>query len=164
MPVAPTFQNMQLISTEPYLVGDKKYVDVYNPNNKKTRMVRWYSETEYAKLYGKKIAAKELERKKETKEWNMRKARGFSEGPILVIRNNTPNDETWLKQSIARYAVGIGWHFISTDILPEDRPPHFKYLLLGWNEFKEDDYTPKDPTRIAEILNKKYRENKFINI
>lgn len=154
--VAPSFKDYKIESEKPYLVGNKYYIDVRNPKNDRIRMVRWYTEKEYARLYSKK--------EKKEQVWNMKHARGFDKGPILVIRGNTPADEDWLKLSIARYAVGIGWHFISTDILPDNRPPHFKYILLGWNEFKEDDTHPKDAAILADIIAEKYKEGKFIDI
>lgn len=154
--VAPSYQKYKMESDKPYLVGDKYYVDVRHPDTKRVRMVRWYSDKEYARLYSKKEKTPEV--------WNMKHARGFDKGPILVIRGNTPADEDWLRLSIARYAVGIGWHFISTDTLPDNRPPHFKYILLGYNEFKEDEYHPKDAAILADIISKKYKEGKFIDI
>ena len=73
-------------------------------------------------------------------------------------------DEEWLKTSCARYAVGIGWHIISTDIFPADAPAHFKYLLLSWDEFKADDRHAKKATELAEILNKKAKNKEWIKI
>ena len=45
---------------------------------------------------------------------------------ILVIRGNKAADEDWLRESVARYAVGIGWYIASTDIFPDDAPEHLR--------------------------------------
>lgn len=67
-------------------------------------------------------------------------------------------DEEWLKHSCARYAVGIGWHIVSTDTFPEDAPKH---LILGWDEFRNgDDRHMKKP---AAILDKKAKNKEWIN-
>jgi hypothetical protein len=80
-----------------------------------------------------------------------------------VVRNNKPADEDWLKLSAARYATGIGWYFPSTTTLPNDAPSHFKYLLLGWNEFRDgDDNHMKKPSDIMAILSKKASKKEWV--
>ena len=154
--VAPSFHNYKMISTEPFLKDNcKLYVTVEHPNTGNKRDVRWYTDAEYAKAYGKKEKAEE--------NWDMKHARGFDAGPILVIRNNRPEDEPWLRDSCARYAMGIGWYIISTDTLPADAPKNFKYLLLGWNEFRDgNDHIQKKPTVLAEILTKKAKNREWV--
>ena len=156
--VAPSFQAMKFVS-EVYIKNGKQYIDVKNEKTGNTRSVRWYTDTEFAKNYGKKLEDGE------DKGWNnLKHTRGFDKGPILVIRGTLSTDEKWLKTSCARYAVGIGWHIISTDIFPADAPAHFKYLLLSWDEFKVDDRHAKKATELAEILNKKAKNKEWIKI
>lgn len=156
MPVAPSFQNFIKLSN-PYIKNGKAYIKIRNPKKSTEREVRWYDEAEYAKIYGKKLI-------NTSKGYaNLKETRGFKNGPILVIRNNREEDEEWLRQSVARYAVGIGWYVPSTEVFPNDAPPHFKYLLLGWNEFKnEDDFHMKEPTTLLEILKKKARNKEWV--
>lgn len=156
MPTSPSFQSYKMISTEPFRKENcKLYVTVQNPNTGNNRDVRWYSDEEYAKLYGRK--------EKITDNWDMKHARGFDNGPILVIRCNRPEDEPWLRASAARYAMGIGWYFASTDTLPENIPKNFKYILLSWKEFRDgNDYIAKKPTVLAEIINQKARDKKWV--
>ena len=157
MPTAPSFKDYKCLS-EPFSKNGKMYIRVEHPNTHNTRDVRWYSDTEYAKIYG----------KQEVKQdgWdNLKFTRGFSKGPILVIRNVRPADEEWCKASCARYAVGIGWHIVSTDTIPDDAPKHFKFLLLGWNEFRlGDDRHMKSPNALSEILDAKARKKEWISI
>lgn len=154
--VAPSFKDFSIVK-EQYIKDGKYYVDVKNPRTGTVRSVRWYTDTEYAKNYGKKLSD-------DNANWNMKHARGFDNGPILVIRNIRSTDEEWLKHSCARYAVGIGWYIVSTETFPNDAPSHFKYLILGWDEFKADDHHPKKPTELAAILDKKAKNKEWIKI
>lgn len=155
--VAPSFKEFAIVK-EQYIKNGKYYVDVKNPKTGTVRSVRWYSESEYAKNYGKQ--------EKSDDGWDgLKHARGFDNGPILVIRNNKSTDEEWLKRSCARYAIGIGWHIVSTDTFPEDAPKHLKFLLLGWQEFRDgDDRHMKKPTELAVILDKKAKNKEWVNI
>lgn len=161
MPVAPSFEAYKRITDEPFMKNGKLYITVEHPNTKNKRDVRWYSETEFAKAYGKK-----LQDNPDPDYWKgLKQCRGFSKGPILVIRRNLPSDEEWLRASVARYAVGIGWFITSDDEFPDNAPEHFKYLLLGWNEFKlNDDFHMKPAAELAEILDKKARNGEWVNI
>lgn len=157
--VAPSFENYKRISNEPFLKNGKYYVTVEHPNTGNHRDVRWYNELEYAKAYGKKLV--DVDKGYD----NLKSVRGFSKGPILVIRRNRPEDEEWLRSSIARFAVGIGWYIMSDTTFPEDAPKHFKYLLLGWNEFRDgDDRHMKKPEVLAELLNQKAKNREWVNM
>lgn len=95
----------------------------------------------------------------------LKHARGFDNGPILVIRGNKAADEDWLRASVARYAVGIGWYIASTDIFPDDAPEHLKYLLLGWDEFRDgDDRHMKKPAELSTILDRKARAKEWVKM
>lgn len=159
MPVAPSFANYKRITDEPFYKNGKAYITVEHPNTHNHRDVRWYTDAEYAKAYGKKLADAD-------KGFDgLKHARGFDNGPILVIRRNRPEDEEWLRKSIARYAVGIGWYIVSTDTFPEDAPEHLKYLLLSWEEFRDgDDRHMKKPEQLAAILSKKAANKEWFNI
>lgn len=154
--VAPSYQKYET-SGEPFVKNKKKYIEIIKPNGTRAT-VRWYSEIEYQTQYGTSAATK-AEHKLEgsfrqcpklgtDRYGGLKAARGFSKGPILVIRGALPRDETWLCKSQARYAVDVGWFFCSTDILPDDAPANFKYLLLYWEEFAVD---PDDITKIKSI-------------
>lgn len=155
MPVAPSFKDFPIVRTR-YSKNGKDYVDVKNEKTGTIRSVRWYTDTEYAKAYGKKIDLTDNGSK------NMKRVRGFEKGPILVIRNARPDDEDWLKQSIARYAVGIGWHIVSTDELPADAPKHLQYILLGWGEASRDEHHMKTPSELANIISTKAKRKEWL--
>lgn len=159
MPVAPSFQTYKMITEEPFTKNGRLYVTVEHPNTKNHRDVRWYSDTEYAKAYGNKS-------KKPADDGidGLKHMRGFDNGYILAIRHNRPEDEEWLRRSVPRYAVGIGWYIASTDAIPEDAPKHLKYLQLTWEEFRNgDDRHMKTPTEVATILGKKLKNKEWFN-
>lgn len=154
MAVSKMFQSgYTIISKEPFIKNSKYYVTVVNNNTKNKRDVRWYSESEYAKLYGEKA---------ETFVLNLKERFGFEQGPILVVRRNRMEDETFLRQSNARYIMGIGWYFPSDEVLPSDAPANFKYLLLGWKEFAADETHMKPIAEIASTLDGKAQKGQWI--
>jgi hypothetical protein len=154
MPTAPSFADYKLLTEQPFIKNGKYYVTVENPKTKNSRTVRWYSDTEYAKAYGKTHPLAPA-----VDYGGLRHARGFDNGPILVIRNNKPADEEWLGASIARYAVGIGWYIVSTATIPADTPSHFKFLLLGWKEFEP---LVNDPSALSELLSQKAKRKEWV--
>lgn len=154
MPLAPSFAEFERLS-EPFYENGKYYMTVRNPKTGTERKVRWYSDAEYAKAYGKKLST-------DDGFDGLKHARGFDNGPILVIRGNRADDEDWLRASIARYAVGIGWYIVSTDTLPEDAPKHFKYLLLGWKEAIIDERHMKKPADLNNLLSEKARRKEWV--
>ena len=155
MPLAPSFAEFERLS-EPFYENGKYYMNVRNPKTGTERKVRWYTDAEYAKNYGKKLST-------DDGFDGLKHARGFDNGPILVIRGNRADDEEWLRASITRYAVGIGWYIVSTDTLPEDAPKHFKYLLLGWQEAIIDERHMKKPNDLNALLAEKARKREWVN-
>lgn len=151
MPTAPSFQDYEFLS-EPFVKNKKLYITVKNPRTGHQRDVRWYSDEEFAKQFTIKDAAPD-----HTKGFlGLKKARGFSEGPILVVRGNKNEDEEWLRASVARYAMGIGWHFASEDALPTSIPAHLNLIPLAWEEFRSgDDQHMKAPEELSKIIHQK---------
>ena len=157
MAVAPSFKDFERL-TEPFAENGKWYIVVKHPNTGNSRKVRWYSELEYAKNYANKLTEEE-----KTGIPNLKTIRGFAKGPIVVIRNiKNSADEAWCEHSVARFAVGIGWHFVSTDTLPDEIPSHLKFTLLNWDEFRDNDETHmKTPDALAAIIDKKIKNKEF---
>lgn len=162
--VAPSFISYETIG-EPFTKNGKEYIHAINPKTGKERDIRCYSPKEYRKLYP------QSEKQQKVGELDcasfplLKHARGFDKGPILVIRNTESSDEPWLRASVARFAVGIGWYIASEDTLPTNLPPHFKYLLLTFDEFKDaDDYHMKSPDEIEKILREKVKKKEWFSI
>lgn len=151
--VAPSFKEFTFLS-DPYLKNGKFYIRIQNPKTKTIREARWYEE---------KGQESNL-----LVSLNLKKVRGFSKGPILVVRGNTEQDEDWLRRSLARYAIGIGWYFASDNIFvneltfPENAPENFRYLLLQWEEFINQDGIMKNSDEIERILKEKDKRGEWI--
>lgn len=52
--VAPSFQTYKIVVAEPFTKDGRLYVTVEHPRTHNHRDVRWYTDREYARLYGKK--------------------------------------------------------------------------------------------------------------
>lgn len=159
--VAPSFQSYKMLTAEPFTKNGKLYVTVEHPNTKNHRDVRWYTEAEYAKAYGRAAANKS----KEVDGYaGLKLCRGFTRGPLLLIRNTTSADEAWLGASPARYATDIGWYVASTDSFPVKYPVHFKFLILTWEEFSQDETHAKTPDELKKIIRTKEKNNEYTSL
>lgn len=156
--VAPSFQSMQIVS-EIYFKGGKQYIDVRNPGTGNVRSVRWYSDTEYTRQYGKAAGNKSQD---EVLATSLKKARGFTNGSITLIRNTKSADETWLRDSQARYAVDTGWYFISGEAVPAGAPAHFRYMSLSWEEFTSDGVHKKPNEDVIATIHAKEKRQEYV--
>lgn len=143
--LAPSYKDYKIVS-EPYYKGTKTYVNIEHPRTHNVRR---------AVVHTPKLSED---------NWDMKKARGFSEGPIRIVANDIPKqDEEYFRKSCARYAMGIHWHFVSTDEIPEDLPKHIKLIEMTFDEFKKTDTKPKSPEELAKIVKEKVEKGEFIN-
>ena len=156
--VAPSFQAMAIVS-EVYLKNGKQYIDVHNEKTGTVRSVRWYSDTEYTRQYGKTAGNKSQD---EVLATSLKKARGFINGPITLIRNTKPTDETWLYDSKARYAVDTDWYFISGEPVPAGAPAHFRYMALSWEEFTSDGVHKKPNEDVIATIRAKEKRQEYV--
>ena len=132
MLTAPSFQDFPRES-EPYIKNGKQYVDVKNPKTGTVRSVRLYTEKEYNKAYPTAKVSAELSKEIEAdKLESLKKARGFSAGPITLV---STADEKFLSKSNARYATDIGWYIVSTEKVPENVPADWKEKEYTWEMF-----------------------------
>ena len=156
--VAPSFQSMTIVS-DIYLKNGKQYIDVRNPGTGNVRSVRWYSDTEYTRQYGKAAGNKSQD---EVLAASLKKARGFTNGPITLIRNTKSTDEPWLRDSKARYAVDTGWYYISSEPIPAGAPAHFRYMALSWEEFTSDDVHKKPNEDVVATIRAKEKRQEYV--
>lgn len=129
--VAKSFQSMTQIG-EPYMSSGRMYVQVKNEKTGATRQVRWYTEAEYAKMYGEKSADKPAEFK------TQKKALGFENGYITIFKGDTYSNLEWFQRSIARYCKWWGWYIVSTETVPVDLPVGITPVELKWELVGED--------------------------
>ena len=132
MLTAPSFQDFPRES-ERYIKNGKQYVDVRNPKTGTLRSVRLYTEKEYKKAYPNVKVSAELDKKMKSDELEiLKKARGFSAGPITLV---STADEKFLSKSNARYATDIGWYIVSTEKVPTEVPADWKEKVYTWEMF-----------------------------
>ena len=130
---APSFKDFERVS-EPYTKAGRLYVDVKHPSTGNVRSVRLYTEQEFAKAYKQACATSGSASARPAKRHgaiDLKKARGFSAGPITLIKTK---DEEFLNKSNARYACDIGWYFVSTEEIPT-LPSDAQTKLMTWEEF-----------------------------
>ena len=148
--VAPSFQNMKQVC-EPYKVGDKLYVKVEHPNTKNIRQVRWYTEIEYTKAYGRKTNQEKVEVKEDST--NYKNILGFKEGYITIFSNGLDMDNEWFRLSEARYHTVWGWYFTSDTQLPKDIPAVAgRPVRILWSQVSSDGVKPNSKAEIRNLL------------
>lgn len=123
MAVAKSYQNLKQLC-EPYEINGRMYVKVETAKGG-SRQVRWYSDYEYAKLYGEKTPTPKVIR-------TQRQVLGFEHGYITLLKGDTYNLRDWLKSIGARYTRWWGWYIQSTDTVPETIPAGIDTVKLEW--------------------------------
>ena len=130
--VAKSYQSMTQVG-EPYESAGKMYVQVKNEKTGNIRQVRWYTEAEYAKMYGEKV-------EKSPKEFKSQKqVLGFEKGYITIFKGDTYANLEWFQKSIARYCKWWGWYIVSTEALPIDLPVGIEPIELKWEMVGEEE-------------------------
>lgn len=146
--VAKSFQQMEIVD-EPFTLNGRQYVNVKNSKTGKLRQVRWYTETEYYKLYP------EVTVKDKTKDsyWKPQKEiLGFTNGYITIFKGDTYSEIDWFRASVARYTRLWGWYIISTEELPSDLPDHLEPVKLSWELVGNEDGSLKSDAEVKEAV------------
>lgn len=124
MPVAKSYQKLEIIGN-PFLKDKRMYVRVRLTNGSE-KVVRWYNEKEYAKLYPGEENIAEIPYKQ---------ILGFEKGYITILKGNNQFCES-LRE--ARFHRLFGWYIISTETVPETRPDNLKIRKLYWQDISDD--------------------------
>lgn len=140
--VAKSFQSMKQLG-EPFLEKDKMYVNVQNEKTGTVRKVRWYTEAEYAKMYGEKV-------NKPIK--SQKRALGFENGYVTIFKGDTYANLEWFKRSIARYHKIWGWYIISTEAVPFDLPVGIEPIELKWEFVGENEGMLKSDAEVKSAV------------
>lgn len=140
MAVAKSYQSLEQIGN-PFAQGNKMYVMVRKADGS-TQRVRWYSDAEYAKLYG--VAETAVPH-------NRKEALGFAKGYITIFKGDTYSLKDWFSASPARYARMWGWYFPSTEELPDPLPAGIEPIRLTWEEVSDNDKLKDEDTIKAYI-------------
>lgn len=130
--VAKSFQSMKQLG-EPFCEKGKMYVNVQNEKSGTVRKVRWYTEAEYAKMYGEKADAPAKVFK------TQKQVLGFENGYVTIFKGDTYANLEWFQKSIARYCKWWGWYIISTEAVPFDLPVGLEPIQLPWEVVGEEE-------------------------
>lgn len=123
--VAKSYQKMKQVG-EPYAKENGRiYVKVKNTTTGAIKEVRWYNETEYARMYPGEAVSDKL-------NVNQKNILGFQKGYITIFKGNVEANEHWFEHSIARYCRWWGWYIVSTDTIPFDLPADVEPIELKW--------------------------------
>lgn len=125
--VAKSYQNMEIVH-EPFQKNGRMYVEVKTSKGT-IKQVRWYSQSEYAKMY-----PEDKKDKAEDPYYKPQKyVLGFDKGYITIFRGVKEEHEEWFKQSICRFAKWWGWYVISTEEVPKELPEGVEPVKLYWD-------------------------------
>jgi hypothetical protein len=145
--VAKSFQNMTQLC-EPYSANGKMYVKVRNEKTGTERQVRWYSESEYAKLYPEeKIVVAVTPKVNPQKE-----VLGFTKGYITIFKGKIEENLEWFEDSNARYCRWWGWYIISTEDVPADLPQGIETIKLDWANVGNENGLLKTDEQIRNFI------------
>ena len=150
MPVAKSFQSYEILTPEPYIVSGRQYVRVRNPKTGTERQVRWYSESEYAKLYPE--AKENVIQVQDTYFKPQKEVLGFQKGYITIFKGDTYSHLDWFRASIARYTRWWGWYIVSTEEIPTDLPDGLTPIQLPWESVGQDNGSLKPETAVREAV------------
>lgn len=126
MPVAKSYQRFNIVSG-PYSVNGRMYVKLDNG-----KQVRWYTDAEYAKMYG---DAPAVPQKPKTEK----EALGFAEGFITIFKGDTYAAIEWFRASVCKYNKIFGWYVPSTEEIPCDIPIGLEPIRIEWDCVSAED-------------------------
>jgi hypothetical protein len=96
------------------------------------KQVRWYTDAEYAKMYG---DAPAVPQKPKTEK----EALGFAEGFITIFKGDTYAAIEWFRASVCKYNKIFGWYVPSTEEIPCDIPLGLEPIRIEWDCVSAED-------------------------
>jgi hypothetical protein len=146
--VAKSFQEWEQIG-ETYLKSGRLYIDVKNPTSGKTKAVRVYTDSEYARMYPEaKVDKSALDPYYKPQKVVL----GFTQGYITIFKGPVEDYEDWFKASAARKTVWWGWYFTSDDPIPADLPSELAPVRINWEMVGKADGTVKSQSEIDAAI------------
>ena len=144
--VAKSYQNMEIVH-EPFQKNGRMYVEVKTSKGT-IKQVRWYTETEYAKMYPEDKTDKSKDPYYKPQKYVL----GFDKGYITIFRGVKEEHEEWFNQSICRFARWWGWYVISTEEVPKDLPEGVEPVKLYWDPMgNEKEYLKEEKVVLAHV-------------
>lgn len=134
MAVAKSYQNLEIVG-DVFVSSGRQYVNVKLKSGK-LKTVRWYSDSEYRKMYPEAVA---VDYSADPYYKPQKEVLGFTKGYITIFKGNTYDYLEWFRASNARYTRWWGWYVISTEDIPEDLPEDIEPIRLPWELVGQED-------------------------
>lgn len=141
--VAKSYQSLETVG-EVFTSSGREYINVKLKSGK-IKTVRWYSDSEYRKMYPDEPVAAAPSR-------SVKEALGFANGYITIFKGDIYAEIDWFHASIARYAKWWGWYIVSTDEIPTDIPAGITPVRLSWDEVGNDNGELKPESIVKEAV------------
>lgn len=143
MPVAKTYQSME-IQGEPYQENKRWYVDVLS--TKGIKKVRWYSDTEYARMYP--------EEKKDLMDFNARHAFGFDEkGYITIYKGDPKVVEEWAENDRTNIWYNLIFGYYTPSKFPTPKVLNgIEPIQLKWEQVQNYEDRMKPHEEVAKLV------------
>lgn len=146
--VAPSYQSFDIL-TDPFTIGNKKYVRVRNPKTGTERQVRFYELAEFRKAFPQAETDNKESAFADPYYKPQRVVLGFTNGTITIFRGETEPHIEWLRANKARYTRWWGWYFSET---PNDIPEGLEPVILPWEKVAKDSDNLKPDNQLAAII------------
>ena len=147
MPVAKSYQELEIIG-DVFVSSGRQYVNVKLKSGK-LKTVRWYSDSEYRKMYPEVVA---VARSADPFSKSQKEVLGFTKGYITIFKGDTYAEIDWFRASIARYTRWWGWYIISTEEVPADLPEGITPIQLSWELVGQEDGNLKPEHLVKEAV------------
>lgn len=141
--VAKSYQKLEIV-TDVFEINGREYVKVRCANGN-LRQVRWYSEKEYARLYGEPVDHSNDPFYKSQKE-----VLGFAAGYITIFKGDTYAAKEDLKAAGARYTRLWGWGIAGGEVVPEITG--IEPIILEWDKVGNDDEKLKSDAEVEAYV------------
>ena len=146
--VAKSYQELEIIG-DVFVSSGRQYVNVKLKSGK-LKTVRWYTDSEYRKMYP--DAEPAATRSDDPYYKPQKEVLGFTKGYITIFKGNAEEENEWFRLSSARYAKFWGWYFISTEDLPPDLPEDVTPVRLNWDLVGNADGKLKSDAQVVSAV------------
>ena len=145
MPVAKSYKNFKQLG-EPFKENGKMYVTVLTDKGK-PKVIRWYTESEYTKMY----PEEKVDKTKDPYYKPQKITLGFEKGYITIFKGVNEENEEWFRRNReCRYARWWGWYVPSTITVPTDYPEGVQEVKLTWEPMGNEKDWLKDEATVKK--------------
>lgn len=146
--VAKSFQSLTIVG-DPFQESGRIYIYVKNEKTGNTRKVRWYTESEYNKMYPDDPKVEVIKMRKTQKE-----IFGFDKGYITIFNNGLDEENDFFRLSNARYCVRWGWYVVSSESVPCELPVGTEAIQLPWELVGNPDGSLKPTVEVRQAIDR----------